>query len=1042
MTRRARIVGGLLMLLAFLGIGGTAWAFWTGSGTGTASATTATLDPPTNVAATYTVGLQSVAVTWTPSSGLTPQGYYVVSTNVSSGVTAAACGSSPSSLVAGGCTDVAVPVGSYRYTVTAVFRSWTAVGSPSGTVAVTADSTPPAVAVTRVNGASRTFPYTTNAPVTSIGGTCGTAPGDSATVSPLIDGAATRPSSATCSSGTWSLTLASALSTDGSWGFSATQSDLTGNTGTAAPRSVTIDRAKPTVVSISRAGPATVDAGPLTWTVTFSEPVSGVTAGNFVLVTSGLTGTPTIASVTATSPSPPSATWTVVTSESGVTASAGTIGLNLTGIGGVVDAAGNALDTTTFTGQAYGYDTTKPTLTSIVRAGASATVNTGPLSWTVAFSEPVSGLAAGDFGVASSGLTGTAPSISAVASATGTTPSASWTVTVTTTGTTGGNSGSIGLDLTGVGSVADAAGNALATTSSIGAAYAYDTTPPVVTGVSSGLSNGSYKAGQVIPVTATFGENVTVAGAPQLALATGSPASTAVDYSSGSGTATLTFTYTVAAGNASADLDYAGTGALALNGGTIRDAAGNAATLTLATPGGPGSLGAAKALVIDTAAPDVAVTTVGGAARIFPYYSAANVTTIGGTCGSASGDLAPVPVLVNGSSAGTPTCTSGVWSLAVSWSTEAVRVIAVSQSDAAGNVGSDTESVTVDKTKPVVTSVSSTLADGSYKAGQVVPVTVTFSEAVVVTGTPALTLATGSPTSTAVSYTSGSGTSTLTFAYTVVAGNASADLDYAATTSLSGTVKDQAGNSATLTLAAPGAANSLGANKKLVIDTAAPTVGHVTSALANGSYGVGQVVPITVTFTEPVTVTGTPRLTLSTGSPSATPVDYASGSGTTTLTFAYTVAAGNNSSDLTYAATTSLGLNGGTIADAAGNPATVTLPAPTSAGSLGANKAIVVDTVPPTVTVTGMSTAWFGLVLNVAGSAEAGSGAVTVYLCTSSNCTPGTAAAQPLTGTPSGSGSWSVAWWFATSGTWYAVATQTDAAGNVGTSGVYGPFSN
>ena len=42
-------------------------------------------------------------------------------------------------------------------------------------------------------------------------------------------------------------------------------------------------------------------------------------------------------------------------------------------------------------------------------------------------------------------------------------------------------------------------------------------------------------------------------------------------------------------------------------------------------------------------------------------------------------------------------------------------------------------------------------------------------------------------------------------------------------------------------------------------------------------------------------------------------------------------------------ATTSLALNGGTIRDAATNNATLTLAAPGAAGSLGANKALVVD---------------------------------------------------------------------------------------------------
>ncbi|MEY4068716.1 MAG: hypothetical protein RLZZ332_1052, partial [Actinomycetota bacterium] len=51
-------------------------------------------------------------------------------------------------------------------------------------------------------------------------------------------------------------------------------------------------------------------------------------------------------------------------------------------------------------------------------------------------------------------------------------------------------------------------------------------------------------------------------------------------------------------GDTASDLDYTSTSALALNGGTIVDTAGNAATLTLASPGAAGSLGANKAIVV------------------------------------------------------------------------------------------------------------------------------------------------------------------------------------------------------------------------------------------------------------------------------------------------------------------------------------------------------------------------------------------------------------------------------------------------------------
>ena len=83
-----------------------------------------------------------------------------------------------------------------------------------------------------------------------------------------------------------------------------------------------------------------------------------------------------------------------------------------------------------------------------------------------------------------------------------------------------------------------------------------------------------------------------------------------------------------------------------------------------------------------------------------------------------------------------------------------------------------------------VTSVSSTKADGTYAQGELIPITVTFNEDVTVTGTPQLTLETGN-SDAVVNYSSGTGTNTLTFNYTVAAGHSSTDLDYLSTNSLS-----------------------------------------------------------------------------------------------------------------------------------------------------------------------------------------------------------------------------------------------------------------
>ncbi|MFZ4777652.1 MAG: hypothetical protein ACOYM3_19960, partial [Terrimicrobiaceae bacterium] len=82
-----------------------------------------------------------------------------------------------------------------------------------------------------------------------------------------------------------------------------------------------------------------------------------------------------------------------------------------------------------------------------------------------------------------------------------------------------------------------------------------------------------------------------------------------------------------------------------------------------------------------------------------------------------------------------------------------------------------------------------------------------------------LTLETGT-TDRAVNYSSGDNTNTLTFSYTVQAGESNTDLDYLNTDALNlnaGTIKDVAGIIAVLTLPGPGTPNSLGANKAISV---------------------------------------------------------------------------------------------------------------------------------------------------------------------------------------------------------------------------------
>lgn len=248
---------------------------------------------------------------------------------------------------------------------------------------------------------------------------------------------------------------------------------------------------------------------------------------------------------------------------------------------------------------------------------------------------------------------------------------------------------------------------------------------------------------------------------------------------------------------------------------------------------------------------------------------------------------------------------------------------------------------------PEVVGVSSVPSPKSYGVGEVVPVKIQFSAAVDVTGTPTLNLDSGPPAAIAY-YVSGSGTSSLLFEYTVSAGQNSADLNYNSTGSLNsngGTISGSNGMNAKLNLPPTGSTNSLAGTSDIVIDTAGPTITNVTSTTSNGAFGVGSVINVTVNWSETVFIAGgSPQIALNSGGTAL----YIAGSGSTTTTFSYTVAAGQNSADLNYAATNSL-TTVGTIRDALGNNATTTLPNVNSGNSLGGSKAIVIDTAGPSV---------------------------------------------------------------------------------------------
>ena len=136
------------------------------------------------------------------------------------------------------------------------------------------------------------------------------------------------------------------------------------------------------------------------------------------------------------------------------------------------------------------------------------------------------------------------------------------------------------------------------------------------------------------------------------------------------------------------------------------------------------------------------------------------------------------------------------------------------------------------------------------------------------------------------------------------------------------------------------------------------TVASVSSSLASGIYQVGQIIPITVRFTAPVTVmpylwnscgvastTGCdetrayPQLILALDNDTTTALFDVSSDGTQNLIFNYTVATGQTANPLDYASTTSLTHNQidpsqVTMRDGVGDPVNLTLPIPGTASAL------------------------------------------------------------------------------------------------------------
>lgn len=221
----------------------------------------------------------------------------------------------------------------------------------------------------------------------------------------------------------------------------------------------------------------------------------------------------------------------------------------------------------------------------------------------------------------------------------------------------------------------------------------------------------------------------------------------------------------------------------------------------------------------------------------------------------------------------------------------------------------------VDNTAPSITAFSQANLPGFYHVGDTLSFLMTFSEKVYVAGTPRFQVDFTTGGSVYATYAGGSGTTSLSFTYTIT--NSVADSNgYTFTSPIdlnSGTIVDGAGNASSIDFSAyTAAAQTASANMDL--DGRLPYVDTVTPP-SNGTYVAAQNLDVSLTFDRAVNVTGTPYIILTIGAASRQAV-YTSGSGTTTLIFRYTTIPGDVDADgITVAST--ITQNGGTITGAA-----------------------------------------------------------------------------------------------------------------------------
>ncbi len=307
--------------------------------------------------------------------------------------------------------------------------------------------------------------------------------------------------------------------------------------------------------------------------------------------------------------------------------------------------------------------------------------------------------------------------------------------------------------------------------------------PVAVTGVAVASDAGdddTYVLDEVIEVTVTFSEAVDVTGTPQLKIDM-DPAEWGekwAGYESGSGTTSLTFTHTVVEPNISTQGIAVLADTLELNGGSIQSAASQAdAGLSHAglDHDAEHKVDWRRSAPEPTNSPATGAPTITGTARVGETLTA-ETSSISDADGLDNASFSYQWLADDADISG---ATDRAYTLASVDRGKAVKV-RVSFTDDAGHGERLTSGATaaVAARPPEVTAVAVTSDagdDDTYGLNEVIRITLTFSEAVDVTGTPQLKIDMDPAEwgTKWAAYASGSGTASLTFTHTVVEPNIS-----------------------------------------------------------------------------------------------------------------------------------------------------------------------------------------------------------------------------------------------------------------------------